>query len=86
MYNEALVSKSYKMLEVYEKIMEKAVAMLDVPVKPKTHVKNIKLSEDLYNRQKLLTSKDLINITNVIKIVEQRQFVLLMIREDKENG
>ena len=32
------------------------------------------------------TSKDLVNIANVIKIAEQRQFVLLMIREDKDSG
>ena len=31
------------------------------------------------------TSKDLVNIANVIKIAEQRQFVLLMIREDKDS-
>ena len=32
------------------------------------------------------TSKDLLNIANVVKIAEQRQFVLLMIREDKDSG
>ena len=36
--------------------------------------------------KKPVTSKDLVNIANVIRIAEQRQFVLLMIREDKENG
>ena len=36
--------------------------------------------------RKSTTSKDLVNIANVIKIAEQRQFVLLMIREDKDSG
>ena len=36
--------------------------------------------------KKPYTSKDLVNIANVIKIAEQRQFVLLMIREDKDSG
>ena len=36
--------------------------------------------------KKTYTSKDLVNIANVIKIAEQRQFVLLMIREDKDSG
>lgn len=36
--------------------------------------------------KKPVTSKDLVNIANVIKIAEQRQFVLLMIREDKGSG
>ena len=85
MYNEALVSKSYRMLDVYDKIMEKALAMLEKPVKPKS-IKGIKDTNKYIVNQKLLESKDLVNITNVIKIVEQRQFVLLLLREDKENG
>ena len=85
MYNEALVSKSYRMLDVYEKIMEKALAMLERPVKPKS-IKGIKDSNKYIVGQKLLETKDLINITNVIKIVEQRQFILLLLREEKENG
>ena len=85
MYNEALVSKSYRMLDVYDKIMEKALAMLERPVKLKT-IKGIKNTNEYIVNQKLLESKDLINITNVIKIVEQRQFVLLLLREDKEHG
>ena len=36
--------------------------------------------------RKSTTSKDLVNIANVIKIAEQRQFVLLMIRDDKDSG
>ena len=85
MYNEALVSKSYRMLDVYDKIMEKALAMLERPVKARS-IKGIKDTNKYIANQKLLESKDLINITNVIKIVEQRQFVLLLLREDKENG
>ena len=85
MYNEALVSKSYRMLEVYDKIMEKALAMLERPVKSRS-IKGIKDTNKYIVNQKLLESKDLVNITNVIKIVEQRQFVLLLLREDKENG
>ena len=85
MYNEALVSKSYRMLDVYGKIMEKALAMLERPVKAKS-IRGVKDTNKYIANQKLLESKDLINITNVIKIVEQRQFVLLLLREDKENG
>ena len=85
MYNEALVSKSYRMLDVYDKIMEKALAMLERPVKAKS-IRGVKDTNKYIANQKLLESKDLINITNVIKIVEQRQFVLLLLREDKENG
>ena len=85
MYNEALVSKSYRMLDVYDKIMEKALAMLERPVKIKT-IKGVKDTNKYITNQKLLESKDLINITNVIKIVEQRQFVLLLLREEKDNG
>ena len=85
MFNEALVSKSYQMLEVYDKIMEKALAMLERPVKPKT-IKGIPDSNKYITGQKLLETKDLVNITNVIKIVEQRQFILLLLREEKENG
>ena len=85
MYNEALVSKSYRMLDVYDKIMEKALAMLERPAKPKS-IRGVKDTNKYIVNQKLLESKDLINITNVIKIVEQRQFVLLLLREDKENG
>ena len=85
MYNEALITKSYRMLEVYDKIMEKALAMLERPVKAKS-IRGVKDTNKYIVNQKLLESKDLINITNVIKIVEQRQFVLLLLREDKENG
>ena len=85
MYNEALITKSYRMLEVYDKIMEKALAMLEKPVKARS-IKGIKDTNKYIVNQKLLESKDLVNITNVIKIVEQRQFVLLLLREDKENG
>ena len=85
MYNEALITKSYRMLEVYDKIMEKALAMLEKPVKLKS-IKGIKDTNKYIVNQKLLESKDLINITNVIKIVEQRQFVLLLLREEKDNG
>ena len=85
MYNEALVSKSYRMLDVYDKIMEKALAMLERPVKPKS-IRGVKDTNEYIAKQKLLESKDLINITNVIKIVEQRQFVLLLLREEKDNG
>ena len=85
MYNEALVSKSYRMLEVYDKIMEKALAMLERPTKIKT-IKGVKDTNKYIVNQKLLESKDLVNITNVIKIVEQRQFILLLLREEKENG
>ena len=73
------------MLDVYDKIMEKALAMLERPVKPKS-IKGVKDTNKYIANQKLLESKDLINITNVIKIVEQRQFVLLMLREDKDSG
>ena len=85
MYNEALITKSYRMLEVYDKVMEKALAMLERPVKAKS-IRGVKDTNKYIVNQKLLESKDLINITNVIKIVEQRQFVLLLLREDKENG
>ena len=85
MYNEALITKSYRMLDVYDKIMEKALAMLERPVKIKT-IKGVKDTNKYITNQKLLESKDLINITNVIKIVEQRQFVLLLLREEKDNG
>ena len=85
MYNEALITKSYRMLEVYDKVMEKALAMLERPAKAKS-IRGVKDTNKYIVNQKLLESKDLINITNVIKIVEQRQFVLLLLREDKENG
>ena len=64
MYNEALVSKSYQMLDIYDKIIQRACMLL----------------------KKTTSSKDLMNIVNVIKTAEQRQFVLLLVREDKENG
>ena len=73
------------MLDVYDKIMEKALAMLERPVKAKS-IRGVKDTNKYIANQKLLESKDLINITNVIKIVEQRQFVLLMLREDKDSG
>ena len=65
--------------------MEKALAMLERPVKAKS-IRGVKDTNKYIVNQKLLESKDLINITNVIKIVEQRQFVLLLLREEKDNG
>jgi hypothetical protein len=70
-------SEEYKKL-YNEALVKKTTEMVDIY--GEIIDKAVKLMKKPY------TSKDLVNIANVIKIAEQRQFVLLMIREDKDSG
>ncbi len=70
-------SEEYKKL-YNEALVKKTTEMVDIY--GAIIDKAVKLMKKPY------TSKDLVNIANVIKIAEQRQFVLLMIREDKDSG
>ena len=70
-------SEEYKKL-YNEALVKKTTEMVDIY--SEIIDKAVKLMKKPY------TSKDLVNIANVIKIAEQRQFVLLMIREDKDSG
>lgn len=79
----ALIPQEGNNSEEFKKLYNEAL------VKKTTEMVDI-YSEIIDKAVKLLrkstTSKDLVNIANVIKIAEQRQFVLLMIREDKDSG